>query len=575
MTQQMKWYEDSEWKKRYNEGGISFETGVRKLLTPEIEQVKDENGEEQRSLKFTISSNSIDRMGDKIKQTGWELDNYRKNPVVLWAHNSAAPPVAKASDISVKGNKKLTAQADFVPAEISPFADMIYQMYREKYLNATSVGMIPLEFEVAKDREDEYMLPFDINKQELLEFSAVPVPANPDALVQARKSGIDTVPLREWAAKTMDEWRDNDTHMPFNFSHVEQAYKSTTTYTSIPVPPHEEEKNALKAESESREDEVAPQPASAISYDRAHPEGTRVAHDDADWSGAAVREQLPRDSATRLSIFAWHDAADEEHELPRELSAWKLPHHYADGDQAVSWKGVVAAMAALAGAGGGLILPSAHRREVYNHLARHYREDFNTPPPDYKRVEEEVLASGDHVMDVKTGQIERDECDDALGDDVVTPVKADTTEEKAEPPQQFDECGAESETSPERESEGEPTSSDKGGYQLSLKVGGVSIDCTVNSFAEMVELIDTYGAKQQDSEKGDDHTSSEGKASEGNAGREESGETGKDAAEQAVEDIDFDQLIDKYGEAEVMAMLPEIADEVVDSALDQATGRVH
>ena len=44
----------------------------------------------------------------------------------------------------------------------------------------------------------------DFEKQELLEFSIVPVPANADCLVEARAAGIDVEPLREWAAKTLE-----------------------------------------------------------------------------------------------------------------------------------------------------------------------------------------------------------------------------------------------------------------------------------------------------------------------------------------------------------------------------------
>ena len=43
-------------------------------------------------------------------------------------------------------------------------------------------------------------------KQELLEFSAVPVPANAEALIQARSKGIDTLPFKAWAEEILDNW---------------------------------------------------------------------------------------------------------------------------------------------------------------------------------------------------------------------------------------------------------------------------------------------------------------------------------------------------------------------------------
>jgi hypothetical protein len=44
----------------------------------------------------------------------------------------------------------------------------------------------------------------DFLRQELLEFSCVPVPANPDALIQARAKGIDTAPMVSWAERVLD-----------------------------------------------------------------------------------------------------------------------------------------------------------------------------------------------------------------------------------------------------------------------------------------------------------------------------------------------------------------------------------
>jgi hypothetical protein len=37
----------------------------------------------------------------------------------------------------------------------------------------------------------------------LLEFSVCPVPANPEALIEARSAGIDIAPIRDWAVKLL------------------------------------------------------------------------------------------------------------------------------------------------------------------------------------------------------------------------------------------------------------------------------------------------------------------------------------------------------------------------------------
>ena len=57
-------------------------------------------------------------------------------------------------------------------------------------LNAVSVGFIPLEWTETKDG-------YDITKWELLEFSAVAVPANQDAIAEAVKSFGNDAKLKD------------------------------------------------------------------------------------------------------------------------------------------------------------------------------------------------------------------------------------------------------------------------------------------------------------------------------------------------------------------------------------------
>jgi HK97 family phage prohead protease len=156
-------------------------------------------------LPFILSTAAVDRPGDVISQDGWELENFRANPVVLWAHDSHAPPVGKASDIRVQrdeAGERLRATAEFTPPDMSEFGHMVGRMFEDGFLNAVSVGFRPLEWTFNEERGG--FMPIDFIKQELLEFSAVPVPANPEALIAARSAGIDTAPLREWAEKVLD-----------------------------------------------------------------------------------------------------------------------------------------------------------------------------------------------------------------------------------------------------------------------------------------------------------------------------------------------------------------------------------
>lgn len=178
---------------------------LRKVLDFEVKEVGD------RVLEFNGSTETVDRYGDIIKADGWNLKNYKRNPVFLWAHRYEMPPIGKAVKVWIEEDKlkfKIEFPDDSVkyPSNM-PSAETVYQLYKGGFLKATSVGFDPKEWEnieEKKDKDDEvgnvtgrmYL------KQELLELSAVPVPANPDALMNAYEERV--ISKREM--KKVDEW---------------------------------------------------------------------------------------------------------------------------------------------------------------------------------------------------------------------------------------------------------------------------------------------------------------------------------------------------------------------------------
>jgi len=161
-----------------------------------------------RILRFTISTAAVDRDRDTIDPQGWDLKNFKKNPVVLWAHNYHEPPVARSIQhkiVEVKAagpdkSSKLISTAEFMPQEMNEKSHMVHQMLKGGFLNATSVGFQPKEWVFNEERKG-----VDFSKQELLEYSIVPVPSNPEALIEARSAGINTGPYLEWCQKVLDE----------------------------------------------------------------------------------------------------------------------------------------------------------------------------------------------------------------------------------------------------------------------------------------------------------------------------------------------------------------------------------
>ena len=134
-------------------------------------------------MQVVASDESEDRLGDVISTDGWELTNFRKNPVFLYVHDQTFPPLGTVPSIKVEG-KQLVATIKFDMED--EFAALIAGKYQRGFMRAVSVGFKALEFEqrmIGTDGKKAAGMLF--KKQELVEISAVPVPAHPKALRRA------------------------------------------------------------------------------------------------------------------------------------------------------------------------------------------------------------------------------------------------------------------------------------------------------------------------------------------------------------------------------------------------------
>jgi HK97 family phage prohead protease len=160
-------------------------TAQRFAATCEVREVPGAG----RKLRFVASTERVGRDGDIIRAKGWDTKTYMKNPVFLWAHDPSQPPIGRVTNVEkVKGDQpRLEAEVEFAgPEEGHEFADTVYRLYRRGFLKAVSVGFLVRSFEKPTDeqRSEMGLGPFGIviTNAELLELSAVPVPADPGAL---------------------------------------------------------------------------------------------------------------------------------------------------------------------------------------------------------------------------------------------------------------------------------------------------------------------------------------------------------------------------------------------------------
>lgn len=150
------------------------------------------------SLIAFASTKDIDRDEEIIEPSAFteSLVDFRKNPVVLWAHDHGSLPIAKSlqEEITTDG---LLFNPKFADHQ---FAKDVWELYKGSYLNAFSVGFIP---KASEERDIDGRKIRAHIKVELLEVSAVPVPSNRGAVALRQITGSDS--LKEISEKQMVE----------------------------------------------------------------------------------------------------------------------------------------------------------------------------------------------------------------------------------------------------------------------------------------------------------------------------------------------------------------------------------
>lgn len=147
------------------------------FLNTEFKAYLSEDGDTY--ITGLASTPDVDRTGDIVEATAWlkgGLDNYKKNPVILFNH-SYAKPIGKAIEINTDPDGLR------IKAKISKAAGEILDLIKDGVLGAFSVGF--------RIKDAEYMPQTDgfrIKDAELFEISVVSVPANQSAVFSLAKS---------------------------------------------------------------------------------------------------------------------------------------------------------------------------------------------------------------------------------------------------------------------------------------------------------------------------------------------------------------------------------------------------
>lgn len=388
-----------------------------------VKQVGD--GKDEGVIRFTLTEKKVDRDSEVVLPDGVKLDNFKKNPVVLWAHQSggwsgeAIPPIGKVLARTIDQTEDhLEADVEFDLND--PFAKMIYNKYLNGFLNAGSIGFRAIAF------DKEPVLPgqkgYTITKSELYEFSAVPVPALPTALAKSfTPDELENDKVAKFAdfvkdfAKndnfdnTPEGWIDFINKTDNKADHwVVDDIENTATATELPedqqdmismataiveqdkTDTHEKVKDYIEdsliqllnhgaipfREYEKAAEETSFEYRSAVERIRAWASSDDTGNEETiDWN------KFRR-------AFAWFDPRK-----PRNVDSYKLLHHdVIDSELKSVWRGAADSMIRLLGAKGSVDIPDNDKMAVYNHLCRHYNE-FEKNIPDFKIYQDQEIES--------------------------------------------------------------------------------------------------------------------------------------------------------------------------------------
>lgn len=406
-----------------------------KLCTVDIKSIDTERG----IVPFVLTERVVDRDSEVIEPAGAVLDNYVKNPVFLWAHNLRQPPIGRVIPETIKKSKqRLKADVQFDLND--PFAALIFQKYANGFLNAGSIRFMPIDWSDEQVLEGQKRGTY--KKWELLEFSAVPVPANPAAL--AMKGLEDEVPEDERAQAWLDELKsffDNDNFdrtpeawVEMKQKELERAHDEEAVQGEGEPQGHDDGTLDPQADGEKEfrqkmiemlqkindrldriaerlqetERQIDDNPVKRVVPYRRYPH----APEDQRWDAAAAKSRLRKwassDGSGDKEKMNWGKYARAfayvDPEKAEDFAGYKLPHHdVKDGKLVTVWRGVAAAMVALLGGRGGVDVPDGERKEIYNHLSKHYKE-FDKPVPDFKDYED--VQSENEPEEVKAGEPE-------------------------------------------------------------------------------------------------------------------------------------------------------------------------
>ncbi|MFX0084292.1 MAG: HK97 family phage prohead protease [Candidatus Hodarchaeota archaeon] len=313
-----------------------------------VETVK---GSEKFFMEGYAATSDLDRQGEVIALSALQqgAKDLLINHTVFYEHKSDEHPIGKIVKTDVVEGDGDESDKLYVKVYISETADKIRTLIKEGILDKFSIGGKVLRAETEFD-ENSQMEVLKIYSMELYEVSVVGLPAN----VKAQSIGYEI-------------------HKSFKDS------KICKVVDGIPLCKNKEDTEVDEITKSVVPYKPETKGSGKESWDASAAEG-RIRK----WAGGPDKEKINWSKYQRG--FAWFDSKNKEN-----IGGYKLLHHdIVNGKITTIWRGVAAAMAVVMGARGGVDVPAADKKGIYNHLAKHYKQ-FGKEVPEMKSYTEDEL----------------------------------------------------------------------------------------------------------------------------------------------------------------------------------------
>jgi len=202
-----------------------------RVFNPELRKIS----EDDRTVEFVASDNSVDSYGTVIPVDKWDLSRYEKNGAVGYMHDVYGGSLAikaEPDDIIGKGRayvegEQLIVAITFEPRDLNEKADKVFRKLQFGSLNAVSVGFAPTaDGHWGDKRKGENPEVYYYAGQQLLEVSVVNIPSNANAVRrslsndEAESMGAKPVEVAEIAP---EEVREVEVEEHVDMSEIELA----------------------------------------------------------------------------------------------------------------------------------------------------------------------------------------------------------------------------------------------------------------------------------------------------------------------------------------------------------------